>query len=96
MARRVYAKRYAQAIFKIAVEKNELDRWQSDLSKITCPTLIIAGEYDSFLGPANGEIAHKSIPGSQLQVFPAGHAPALEHPLEYNETILKFLAKVSE
>ncbi len=34
MARRVYAKRYAQAVFEIALERNELDRWQSDLRKI--------------------------------------------------------------
>jgi F-type H+-transporting ATPase subunit delta len=34
MARRTYARRYAQAVFNIAREKNELDRWQSDLRKI--------------------------------------------------------------
>ena len=34
MARRVYAKRYSQAVFNIALEKDELDRWQSDLRKI--------------------------------------------------------------
>ena len=34
MARRVYAKRYSQAVFNIALEANELDRWQSDLRKV--------------------------------------------------------------
>lgn len=34
MARRAYARRYAQAIFEIAMEKEELDRWQSDLRKV--------------------------------------------------------------
>ena len=34
MARRAYAKRYAQAIFEIALETKELERWQSDLGKI--------------------------------------------------------------
>ena len=34
MARRAYAKRYAQAVFQIAMERAELDRWQSDLRKI--------------------------------------------------------------
>ncbi len=28
------AKRYAQAVFEIAQEKNELDRWQADLQKM--------------------------------------------------------------
>ena len=31
MARRASARRYAQAVFQIAVENNELDKWQSDL-----------------------------------------------------------------
>jgi F-type H+-transporting ATPase subunit delta len=35
MARKAYARRYAQAIFEIALEKNELERWQTDLQKIT-------------------------------------------------------------
>ena len=34
MARRVYARRYSQAVFAIALERNELDRWQSDLGNI--------------------------------------------------------------
>ncbi len=35
MARRAYAKRYSQAVFQIALEKGELERWQSDLGKVT-------------------------------------------------------------
>jgi len=34
MARKSYARRYSQAVFDIARERNELDRWQSDLRKI--------------------------------------------------------------
>ena len=34
MARKAYARRYSQAVFSIALETNELDRWQSDLRKI--------------------------------------------------------------
>jgi F-type H+-transporting ATPase subunit delta len=34
VARRFYARRYAQAVFDIAREKKELDRWQSDLDRI--------------------------------------------------------------
>lgn len=34
MARKVYARRYSQAVFNIALERKELDRWQSDLRKI--------------------------------------------------------------
>ncbi len=34
MARGVHAKRYSQAVFEMALEREELDRWQSDLGKI--------------------------------------------------------------
>jgi F-type H+-transporting ATPase subunit delta len=34
VARRFYARRYAQAVFDIAREKKELERWQSDLDRI--------------------------------------------------------------
>jgi len=34
VARRIYARRYSQAVFNIARERKELDRWQSDLRKI--------------------------------------------------------------
>ena len=34
MARRVYPKRYAQAVFNIALEREELNSWQSDLRRI--------------------------------------------------------------
>jgi len=34
VARRFHARRYSQAVFDIARERNELDRWQSDLGKI--------------------------------------------------------------
>ncbi len=34
MARKLYARRYAQAVFEIALERKEPDRWQADLAKI--------------------------------------------------------------
>jgi len=34
MARKAYARRYAQAVFEIALEEKELERWQSDLQKV--------------------------------------------------------------
>ncbi len=65
-----------------------------DLSKIACPTLIIAGERDSFSSPAAAKATQDAIRGSQLKAFPTGHATALEQPKEYNETVLGFLAEV--
>jgi 3-oxoadipate enol-lactonase len=67
----------------------------SDLSKISCPTLVIGGEYD-FGGPSAAQVTKEAIHGAQLKVFPTGHAPAIEAPREYNETVLTFLAGVTE
>ncbi len=38
MAGKVQARRYAQAVFELALEKKELERWQADLAKITAAT----------------------------------------------------------
>ena len=34
MPKKAHARRYAQAVFEIALEKKELERWQADLQKI--------------------------------------------------------------
>jgi F-type H+-transporting ATPase subunit delta len=34
MAKKANARRYAQAVFEIALEKKELERWQTDLRKV--------------------------------------------------------------
>ena len=44
MARKVHALRYAQAVFEIALETKELDRWQSDLRR-----LAALGENDELI-----------------------------------------------
>jgi F-type H+-transporting ATPase subunit delta len=44
MPKKASARRYAQAVFEIALEKKELERWQSDLQK-----LVDAVSDDTFL-----------------------------------------------
>jgi F-type H+-transporting ATPase subunit delta len=34
VAKRIYARRYSQAVFNIALERKELDKWQADLKKM--------------------------------------------------------------
>jgi F-type H+-transporting ATPase subunit delta len=45
--RRAYPRRYAEAIFDIALQANELDRWQSDLQTIAI--LVSDAEIRAFL-----------------------------------------------
>ena len=35
MPKQAYGRRYAQAVFELALETNELERWQSDLQKVS-------------------------------------------------------------
>ena len=90
-----------RAVFMANDPKEYLKRTQAggaagspDYSKISCPTLIIVGEYDQNSGPAAGEAMQKLISGSQLKVFRTGHASPIEVPEEYNKTVLGFLASV--
>ena len=71
------------------------DKKETTPGEIRCPTMIFVGEYDHLSGPSAGEEAQKKIHGSQLKVFPTGHAPALEKPAEFNRTVLDFLSKIS-
>ena len=65
-----------------------------DVSKLSCPTLIIGGESDGLMGAESAKATQALIPGSQLKVMPTGHASAIEQPEEFNATVLGFLANL--
>ena len=65
------------------------------LEGIKTPTLVLAGQEDGAL-PACCYI-HEKIAGSQLSVIPdAGHLSNLDHPHDFNQAVLEFLAKVDQ
>jgi len=52
-----------------------------ELAKITCPTLLISGEYDTLFRPSAAKKAQSMIADAHLSIIPgAGHAPFLSHP----------------
>lgn len=65
-----------------------------ELSQVRVPTLVICGELDDpFLEPS--QRMHQTIPDSELVIITgAAHTPTLEKPLEFNEVLLSFLARV--
>ena len=65
-----------------------------DLSRLSCPVLLIAGEHDAFMPLESARLTHAAIPGSRFEVLPTGHAAALEAADEYNRIVLDFLADV--
>ncbi|HET6671614.1 MAG TPA: alpha/beta fold hydrolase [Pyrinomonadaceae bacterium] len=65
----------------------------SFLPEILAPTLILVGSEDAITPPADAELMHREIRGSQLQVVErAGHVLNLERPEEFNAAVGRFLS----
>ena len=61
-----------------------------ELSRIQCPTLIVAGDKDMIKNQHTRLIA-QSIPGAELSIIPGNHFVANQHPEAFNEVVLRFL-----
>jgi len=65
------------------------------LHQIAAPTLVITGDADRLVPPANSEILAKHIPGARLVKIPGGsHGFNFETPDVFNREVLSFLASV--
>jgi len=63
-------------------------------AKLAIPTLVVWGQQDRIIPVAHAQVAVKTIPGAKLQLFDrCGHMPQLEHPDEFNNLALEFLAR---
>ena len=65
-----------------------------DISRITMPTLIIAGAGDAYSGPEQGRELAAALPkeaNARVNVFPTRHGSPFERHEEYNRTLLQFL-----
>jgi len=66
--------------------------WFDDLSRIRCPTLILAGELDPITPVADQRDMASVIQGSRLEVFPnAGHGVFRDRPEEALSAISEFI-----
>jgi 3-oxoadipate enol-lactonase len=66
------------------------------LGRITCPTLVVAGEEDQITTADVARNLHARIGGSELAVIPkAGHLSSLEQPARFNQALTRFLARVA-
>jgi len=64
------------------------------LHRITCPTLLIWGERDRLVPPANGRTFAEAIPRATLRLIGgAGHSIIMEEPQACCEHIAEFLAQ---
>jgi len=63
------------------------------LSRISVPTLVIAGEEDILIPVELSRRLHQAIDGAEWATTPGGHASIWEHPKPFNESVLAFIAR---
>lgn len=64
------------------------------LAQIAAPTLVLTGDSDLLIPPANSELIAARIPGATLQQIAGGsHGFNFEKPDEFNAAVLGFLAR---
>jgi 3-oxoadipate enol-lactonase len=65
------------------------------LNQVAAPTLVVHGEEDIFMPPANALVLAEKIPGAQLQLWPnAGHLYMIDEP-QADRGVASFLAELS-
>jgi 3-oxoadipate enol-lactonase len=65
------------------------------LNQMTAPTLVVHGEQDVFVPPANALVLAERIPGAQLRLWPdAGHMYTIDEP-QADREIARFLLQHS-
>lgn len=66
------------------------------LHQIKVPTLVLTGDADRLIPPANSDVIAKNIPGARLVKIPGGsHGFNFETPDVFNREVLEFLAGVN-
>ncbi len=63
------------------------------LSRISAPTLVIAGRQDQATPVAAAQFIHSRIAGAGLTILEAAHIANVEQPAAYAQAVLAFLAR---
>lgn len=78
---------YQAALLELMIHEPHID--PHDLSVLTMPVLVIAGDRDIVQAEHTRLIA-ESLPNSRLAVIPGGHDVALQHPTAFNAVVRAF------
>lgn len=65
------------------------------LPQVKCPVLLVWGAEDRITPPACAQEFHALLPAAELRFIPrCGHAPMLEHPVEFSRLVADFLGRL--
>ena len=67
--------------------------YSSDLHKIACPTLWLAGEYDPIHPPSGMEAAVKQMQNVESHILNAGDPVYQDQPEEFYQLVCQFFEK---
>jgi len=65
------------------------------VQQVGCPTLFAWAVRDRFVQLRRARATIARFPNATLETFPAGHAPHLETPTEFAQTVDRFLATLA-
>lgn len=77
-------------LMRLMTEEPKID--PSELSKITCPTLVLVGSHDA-IKPSHSKLISESFPNGSLTVVEGGHGIVKTNSEEYNSAIERFFKK---
>lgn len=64
------------------------------LGEIRAPVIVVQGEADAIVPPAQGRFLHEHLEGSRLHLFPdTGHLPFLTQEVRFNEVLEDILTR---
>ena len=65
--------------------------WQ-EIGEISCPTLVIAAEFDPYCPPRASQLIADAIPGAKIHVIEgAGHCVHMEADQSINDLVHRFI-----
>ncbi len=80
--------------FAVERQREAMNAWSSHsrLHELTIPTLVLCGEDDPMVPPANSASLAREIPGAKLEFIPqCGHLPMLEQPGAVRDAVFRFV-----
>jgi 3-oxoadipate enol-lactonase len=86
------ARTSVEGFAKIAVAIRDFDV-KRDVASITAPTLVIAGEHDKDLPPAQTKEVAEAIPGARFEMLDAAHLSPVEESQRFAGLLETFLGK---